>query len=229
VQSPNVKGNVAELAIAKAAAELGLSIYAPLVEHSRADLVLEIADTLYRVQCKWGRLLADRSVIYVQTGGNRTTPAGYVRTVYSRAEIDLMAVYCGDLDRAYLLPAEVFEGRHAIHLRLTEPRNGQRASINAAAKFEFHGAVAQLARASGWQPEGRGFESPQLHSPSVPESPVVVGANEFRNRFGWYMERAAAGEEFHVERRGRPYVRLTAAAATALATSRSSGTASRCA
>jgi prevent-host-death family protein len=41
---------------------------------------------------------------------------------------------------------------------------------------------------------------------------VVVGANEFRNRFGWYMERAAAGEEFHVERRGRPYVRLTGAA-----------------
>jgi antitoxin (DNA-binding transcriptional repressor) of toxin-antitoxin stability system len=26
------------------------------------------------------------------------------------------------------------------------------------------------------------------------------------------MERAAAGEEFHVERRGRPYVRLTGAA-----------------
>ena len=26
------------------------------------------------------------------------------------------------------------------------------------------------------------------------------------------MERAAAGEQFHVERRGRPYVRLTGAA-----------------
>jgi prevent-host-death family protein len=39
-----------------------------------------------------------------------------------------------------------------------------------------------------------------------------VGANEFRNRFGWYMERAAAGEEFLVRRRGRPYVRLTPAA-----------------
>jgi antitoxin (DNA-binding transcriptional repressor) of toxin-antitoxin stability system len=26
------------------------------------------------------------------------------------------------------------------------------------------------------------------------------------------MERAAAGEEFHVERRGRPFVRLTGAA-----------------
>jgi prevent-host-death family protein len=40
----------------------------------------------------------------------------------------------------------------------------------------------------------------------------VVGANEFRNRFGWYMERAAAGEEFYVQRRGRPYVRMTGAA-----------------
>jgi prevent-host-death family protein len=35
-----------------------------------------------------------------------------------------------------------------------------------------------------------------------------VGAHEFRNRFGWYMERAAAGEEIRVTRRGRPYVRL---------------------
>jgi len=30
VQSPNVKGAVAELAIAKAAAELGLPVYGPL-------------------------------------------------------------------------------------------------------------------------------------------------------------------------------------------------------
>jgi prevent-host-death family protein len=35
-----------------------------------------------------------------------------------------------------------------------------------------------------------------------------VGAHEFRNRFGWYMERAAAGEQICVSRRGRPCVRL---------------------
>jgi len=46
---------------------------------------------------------------------------------------------------------------------------------------------------------------------------TVVGANEFRNRFGWYMERAAAGEELHVERRGRPYVRLLGPAREQLA------------
>ncbi|MBN9624405.1 MAG: type II toxin-antitoxin system prevent-host-death family antitoxin, partial [Actinobacteria bacterium] len=35
---------------------------------------------------------------------------------------------------------------------------------------------------------------------------VSVGAHEFRNRFGLYMERAAAGAEISVSRHGRPYV-----------------------
>ena len=64
VQSPNVKGNVAELAIAKAAAELGLPVYGPLTEHSRYDLVIEIGGRLLRVQCKWARLIRERSVIW---------------------------------------------------------------------------------------------------------------------------------------------------------------------
>jgi prevent-host-death family protein len=35
-----------------------------------------------------------------------------------------------------------------------------------------------------------------------------VGANEFRNHFGYFLERAADGQEVLVSRRGRPYVRL---------------------
>jgi prevent-host-death family protein len=35
-----------------------------------------------------------------------------------------------------------------------------------------------------------------------------VGAHEFRNRFGSYMERAAGGSEFLIRRHGRPYARL---------------------
>ncbi|HWA55139.1 MAG TPA: type II toxin-antitoxin system prevent-host-death family antitoxin [Solirubrobacterales bacterium] len=38
-----------------------------------------------------------------------------------------------------------------------------------------------------------------------------VGAHVFRNRFGFYMERAAAGAEILVRRRGKPYVRLVPA------------------
>jgi prevent-host-death family protein len=35
-----------------------------------------------------------------------------------------------------------------------------------------------------------------------------VGAHEFRNHFGYHLERAADGHEVLVSRRGRPYVRL---------------------
>jgi len=35
-----------------------------------------------------------------------------------------------------------------------------------------------------------------------------VGAHEVRNHFGYYMERAAAGADILIRRRGSPYARL---------------------
>ncbi|MEA2385944.1 MAG: hypothetical protein QOJ22_118 [Thermoleophilaceae bacterium] len=209
MESPNVKGNVAELAVAKRAAELGLAVYGPLIEHGRYDLVIEIAGCLQRVQCKWGGLDEERQVVMVNLASNRCTPQGYVRDVYGEDEIDFVAVYCGGNDRCYLLPSALAAGRGSIWLRLGPARNGQRAAINLASDFEFRGAIAQLEERLRGTQEVAG-SSPASSTTSRP--PTVVGANEFRNRFGWYMERAAAGEEFRVERRGKPYVRLTGAA-----------------
>jgi prevent-host-death family protein len=43
----------------------------------------------------------------------------------------------------------------------------------------------------------------------LPESPFEeVGAHKFRNHFGYYAERAAAGTEILVSRRGKPHVYL---------------------
>ena len=57
-----------------------------------------------------------------------------------------------------------------------------------------------------------GFESrPATSTPSGPHAaPVAVGAHEFRNRFGCYMERAA-GDELLVTHRSRPRIRIAAA------------------
>jgi prevent-host-death family protein len=45
---------------------------------------------------------------------------------------------------------------------------------------------------------------------STPEADaeVVVGAHQFRNHFGYWMERAADGEEILITRRGRRFARL---------------------
>jgi prevent-host-death family protein len=57
-------------------------------------------------------------------------------------------------------------------------------------------------RLSGTQ-EAAG-SSPASSTPST----VDVGCHEFRNHFGYYLERAAAGDEIRISRRGRPYARL---------------------
>ena len=159
---------------------------------------------LLRVQCKWARRLDD--VIAIQIGGNYHSPTrGYVRTTYSRREIDAVGAYCHDNGACYLLPIEEVDGMSLVHLRFAPAKNGQRAGVRMAADYEL-GAVAQLEVAPPWHGGGRRFESDQLHSSSG--GVETVGANIFRHHFGWYMQRAAAGDSFHVTRRGKPYVRL---------------------
>ena len=209
VLSTDQKGGIAETAILAAATKLGIPVLRPVVEHARYDLAFEIGARILRVQCKWGALSDDGAVTKVRVGGSWHSPtAGYVRSSYGADEIDLLAVYCGDLDRCYLLPIELVAGREAIHLRLLPPKNGQRACLNRAVDFELPGAVAQLDRAPRGLRGGQGFESPQLHSSPLPPEVLRVGAHEFRNHFGYYLERAADGHEVLVSRRGRPHVRL---------------------
>ena len=206
VLSSNQKGGIAETAILAAATKLGIPVLRPVVEHARYDLAFEIADRILRVQCKWGALDERRAVIKVSLRSSWCTPTGYERRQYESDEIDLVAVYCGDLDRCYLVPHELAIGRSGIWLRLSPPRNGQRACINLAEDFELPGAVAQLEERDAGSVEARG-SSPLSSTPS-PSEVLDVGAHEFRNHFGYYLERAADGHEVLVSRRGRPYVRL---------------------
>jgi prevent-host-death family protein len=207
MHNTNHKGNVAEAVITAEAMKLGVDVMKPLGEHTRYDLIFDLGRRLLRVQCKWAPL--DGDVVTVRLVSSRYTSDGrQIRNAYTSAEVDAVAAYCEALDECYLIPADVFDGmKKALSLRVAPPRNGQRAQLNWAADYQLSGAVAQLGRAPEWHSGGRGFESHQLHSSTQPGE-HVVGAHDFRNRFGWYMERAAAGEEFFVTRRGKPYVRL---------------------
>ncbi len=204
----NVKGNVAELAIAAEAARLGLTVLMPMTEHERYDLVLGVAGRLFRVQCKWGSRQGE--IVKVRLRSSYYSPTrGYVVRTYAPDEVDLIAVYCGDLDRSFLLPVEVFAGKATVHLRLGPARNKQQASVHLAARYAFPGAVAQLAERLAGSEEARG-SNPLSSTTDSCTSPteISVGAHEFRNRFGYYLEFAAAGTEIAVTRHGRPYARL---------------------
>lgn len=204
----NHKGNVAELMIAAVAADLGIGVYKPLTEHGRTDLILDTEGDLLRVQCKWANRKGD--VVTVRIGGSYYSPTrGYVLTTYSASEIDAVAAYCAETGHCYLVPIAVIEGQASLHLRLGPARNGQQVALHFAADYELARGCSSAGRASGWQPLGRGFESPQLHFPSA--DGVVVGSEELRRGLGSLMHRAAAGETFHVTRRGKPFVTLSPA------------------
>lgn len=207
VDNPNHKGNVAELAIATEAARLGLSVLKPLTEHERYDLVIGIGGKLLRVQCKWAKRKGD--VILVNLSTSRRGPDGYIRGSYSATEVDAIGAYCEELKGCFLIPIQVVDGQQAVQLRLAPPRNGQRAALNWADKYCL-GAVAQLAeRRHGMaEAEGSSPSSSTSQEPAIAPTVEEVGAHKFRNHFGLYMERAAAGAEILIRRRGRPYARL---------------------
>jgi hypothetical protein len=133
VLTTNAKGGIAETKIAAEATALGISVLRPIVEHGRYDLAFEIGDRILRVQCKWGALDEAAGVVKVNLQSCRYSPRrGYVYAQYREDEIDLVAVYCGGLERCYLLSVAKVAGMRGIFLRLSPPRNGQRACINLA-------------------------------------------------------------------------------------------------
>lgn len=207
MQGPNLKGAIAETKIAAAATELGIPVLRPVAEHGRYDMVFDIGERLHRVQVKWGALEGDGAVVRIKTESQRCTPDGYVRRTYSTDEIDLLAVYCGELDRCFLLPADRVAGRRQVWLRLAPPGNGQRACINLAADHEFSGAVAQLEERSAGSRKVGGSNPPSSTPPAVNGS-ECVSAHDFRERFGLYLERAAAGSPTVVTRYGKPFATL---------------------
>lgn len=203
----NQKGAIAEAAIALEAAKLGIPVLKPVAEHCRYDLALEIDRKIVRVQCKWAAQRGD--VIEVRTSSSWYSPGrGYVVRSYTASEVDAIAAYCPDNGNCYLIPISRVGGQAHCSLRVVPTRNGQRAAINSASEYLL-GAIAQLEE----RPDGIRKAEGSSPSSSIPQEAVaIVGAHEFRNHFGYYMERAAAGDEIRVTRRGRPYVRLVAPA-----------------
>jgi PD-(D/E)XK endonuclease len=164
------KGAVAELAIAKAAADLGIGVWGSFTVE-RYDLIFDLRPRLVRVQCKWASRLGD--VIVVRCSRNRRDRNGLLRQFYSADEIDAYAAYCRELDKCYFLPITEFSHRIGVQLRLAPTRNNQAARINWAKDYEFAatlgrpGAVAQLGerlagsqKATGSSPVG---STDQLH------------------------------------------------------------------
>ncbi len=133
--TPSQKGAVAEAAVTAAAIQLGLTVLRPLCEGRRYDLVIDLEPELLRVQCKLARRV--KGVLSVSLRTCRCTPRGYVRTSYSAAEIDAVAICSPELGRCFLVPIDEVSERRAMNLRLDPAANNQARGVKWARDYEL--------------------------------------------------------------------------------------------
>ena len=109
----------------------------------------------------------------------------------------------------FLVGIEQVAGQDWLSLRVDAPRNGQRAAVHLAADYTLSGAIAQLGeRLTGSQKVAGSSPAGSIFKSDAEQREMTVGAHRFRNHFGYWMERAAAGDEILITRRGRRYARL---------------------
>jgi hypothetical protein len=150
------KGAFAESMIAAVAIGEGVGVSRPLTDE-RYDLIFDVGERLWRIQCQWAVKLND--VVVIRCRRVRRGPEGLIRRTYLPGEIDAVAAYCAAIDACFFLPAAVSIGRDAIQLRLAPTKNNQAIGIRWARDFELratlqqlHGPIAQLGeRLSGTQ------------------------------------------------------------------------------
>jgi len=142
VLTTDQKGAIAELAIAHAAAELGVGVFKALTDGERYDLIFDFRPQLLRVQCKWASL-RDGAVVVCCYSCRRNPTRMIVRT-YTEDEIDAIAVYCRDTEACYLIPPQLFMGRRHVYLRVTASRNNQHRGINRAEEFALDARLRAL-------------------------------------------------------------------------------------
>jgi PD-(D/E)XK endonuclease len=140
--TPDQKGSIAEAEIAAAAVRHGVGVLRPLNDGLRYDLMFDLHPRLLRVQCKWAARRGD--VIVVNARTCRRSAKGYIHGCYSADEVDMIGVYCLDVDRCYLIPISYVAERPTLRIRLGPTRNNQARGVNWAKDFEFAATLSRL-------------------------------------------------------------------------------------
>ena len=75
---------------------------------------------------------------------SRRGPEGLRNQRYRSGEFDAFALYCPDVERCYLLPADDVVAFRQVQLRLVPSRNNQLLRIRWARQYEFGATLARL-------------------------------------------------------------------------------------
>jgi hypothetical protein len=132
-RSTKAIGDRSEAIVLAALVKKGYLVSIPFGENQRYDLLADDGTRIFKVQVKTGQLHGD--VIKYSCSSSHTHRGGvHARPYFGQA--DIIAVYCPQNGKVYLVPEEEFVASRA-HLRLVPPANNQRRGIRWASHFEL--------------------------------------------------------------------------------------------
>lgn len=136
------KGNLTELECLLAFVKKGYKVSIPYGEDCRYDLIVDINNHLYRIQCKTSHALTNpEDGFKFKTQSVVITTHGTKQSKYSKIEIDFFAtMYEG---QCYLVP--VVECGCEKTLRFRYPANGQKKGISLAENYTLEKMVERFA------------------------------------------------------------------------------------
>jgi hypothetical protein len=155
MEHPKTIGDRSQAAITLALIDAGYTIFLPVGENSRCDLLIDDGDELRRVQCKTGRLR--RGAVRFSACSNyahHRSPRAPQRDYLG--EIDCFAVYCPETKGVYLVPIADVPVHRWGALRVDPPLNGQKRGIRPARDYEIASVAVRTTAALAGRPGAGG-------------------------------------------------------------------------
>lgn len=140
------KGMITELECIKAFIDLGYHCSIPYGDCARYDVVVDIDNKLYRVQCKtssWSTDTVKEKVAFeISTVTTTTNTKKTIRKTYSEDEVDFF--YTCFNGESYLIPIAEIAGKTTFRIRYEYPSNNQKQGIHLASNYELKNQISKL-------------------------------------------------------------------------------------
>lgn len=139
-------GMITELECLKAFIDSGYHCSIPYGDCARYDIVVDIDNKLYRIQCKTARWSTDtrqeKVAFEINTVTTTSNTKKTIRRKYSEEEVDYF--YTCFQGKSYLVPIKEIAGKTSFRWRYEYPSSGQKQGIHLAEEYEFQKQVDKI-------------------------------------------------------------------------------------
>ena len=140
------KGMLTEIRCIEKFIELGYFCSVPYGDSCKYDVIVDIDNVLYRIQCKsstWAKDTVEEKVAFVMNTNHTTVnTTGVKRYTYNAAEVDFFYTYFEG--KHYLVPISEIEGKSTFRFRYLKNIGHQRANIHIAEEYEVEAILSKM-------------------------------------------------------------------------------------